>query len=85
MHQTGSIESAIRLEFTEVGICTLEELTERLPYYSWNHVFAVVERLSRKGTVTLQRSDSLGHILSHAPCRFARTMSIPETGYVKQV
>ena len=72
MHQTGSIESAIRLEFTEVGICTLEELTERLPYYSWNHVFAVVERLSRKGTVTLQRPHSSDCIISLAPCRSQR-------------
>ncbi|MGH7147558.1 MAG: hypothetical protein ACREIJ_06615 [Nitrospiraceae bacterium] len=31
-HALGSIESAIRLELTEVGICTLEELTEGLPY-----------------------------------------------------
>jgi hypothetical protein len=63
----GSIESAIRLELTEVGSCTLEELTERLPYYSWNQMLIVVDRLSREGTITLQRSDSLGYILSLAP------------------
>ena len=60
----GSIESAIRLELTEVGSCTLEELTERQPYYSWNQVFAVVDRLSRDGTVTLQRTLSSDYIIS---------------------
>ena len=50
VHQTGSIQSAIRLELTEVGTCTIEELSERLPYYSWNQVFSAADRLSRQGT-----------------------------------
>ena len=62
----GSIESAIRLELTDVDNCTLDELTQRLPSYSWNQVFTVVDRLSRQGTVTLQRSDGSGYILSLA-------------------
>lgn len=67
----GSIESAIRPELTEVGDCTLEELSERLPYYSWNQVFAVVDRLSRDGSVALQRPHSSGCIISLAPRRSA--------------
>jgi hypothetical protein len=61
-----SVESAIRLELAEAGTCTLDDLTERLPYYSWNQVFTVVDQLSRQGTVTLQRSKGSGYILSLA-------------------
>lgn len=67
MLQTDSLESAIRRELGRVGPCTLEELNERLPYYSWNEVFAAIDRLTREGIVTLQRPDSLGYTLSLAP------------------
>jgi hypothetical protein len=67
MLQTDTLESAIRQELARVGTCTLDELNERLPYYSWNQVFAAVDRLNREGTVTLQRPDSLGYILSLSP------------------
>ena len=76
----GSIGSAIRLELTEVGTCTFQELSEQLPYYSWSQVFSVADRLSRQGTVPLQRS--FGLVRLHP---LARTMSIPEARYVKQV
>jgi hypothetical protein len=69
MLQTDDLESAIRQELARVGACTLEELNERLPYSSWNQVFAAVDRLSRAGTVTLQRPDSSDYILSLAPRR----------------
>ena len=66
MLRTDSLESAIRKELAQVGACTLEELNERLPYYSWNQVFGVVDRLSREGTVFLRRPDSLHYIISLA-------------------
>ena len=69
MLQTDSLESAIRQVLARVGTCTLEELNERLPHYSWNQVFAAVDRLNRQGTVTLQRPDSSDYILSLAPRR----------------
>jgi hypothetical protein len=72
MHQTDTLESAIRQELAQVGTCTLEELNERLPYYSWNQVFAAVDRLSRENKVTLQRPDSSDYILSLAPRRSER-------------
>ena len=71
MLQTDTLESAILQELARVAACTLEELNERLPYYSWNQVFSAVHRLNRKGTVILQRPDSLGYILSLAPPRSA--------------
>jgi hypothetical protein len=64
MAQKPAIEAAIQNELAQVGACTLEELIERLPYYSWNQVFAVVDRLSREGAVVLRRPDSLHYMIS---------------------
>ena len=72
----GSIESAIRLELTEVDSCTLDELTQRLPSYSWNQVFTVVDRLSRQGIINLERSDHSGYILSLAPNQSIETRHV---------
>ena len=76
MFQTDALESAIRLVLARVGTCTLEELNERVPYYSWNQVFAAVDRLNRAGTVTLQRPDSSDYRLSLAPRRFAQARHV---------
>ena len=76
MFQTDSLESAIRQELARVGTCTLEELNERLPYYSWNQVFPAVDRLSREGTVTLQRQDSSDYSLSLAPRQSAEARHV---------
>ena len=67
MRQAYVIESAIRQELSQVGTCTLEELNERLPYYSWNQVFSAVDRLNREGTVILQRTDTFAYSLSLTP------------------
>ena len=67
MLRTDALESAIRQELARVGTCTLEELNERVPYYSWNQVFSAVDRLNREGTVTLQRPDSSDYLLTLAP------------------
>lgn len=64
MLQTDSLESAIRWELSRIGPCSLAELNERLPYYSWNQVFAAVDRLTRMGIVTVQQQDSSDDILS---------------------
>jgi hypothetical protein len=69
MLQTDTLESSIRQELARIGTSTLEELTERLPSFSWNQVFTAVDRLSREGPVTLQRPDSSDYILSLAPRR----------------
>ena len=71
MLRADHLESTIRQELNQVGTCTLEELNERLPCYSWNQVFAVVDRLSREGAVTLRRPDSFNYVLSLTPRRSA--------------
>jgi hypothetical protein len=76
MLQTDALESAIRQELARVRTCTLEELNERLPYYSWNQVFSAVDRLNREGTVTFQRPDSSDYILSLAPRQSAQARHV---------
>lgn len=68
MFQTDALESAIRLILARVVPVRSKNLHERVPYYSWNQMFAAVDRLSRGGTVTLQRPDSSDYCLSLAPC-----------------
>ena len=76
MLQTDALESAIHQELARVGACTLEELNERLPYSSWDQVFAAVGRLNRAGAVILQRPNSYGYILSLAPRRPAEARHV---------
>ena len=69
-----SLESVIPQQLARVGTCTLEELNERLSSsYSWNQVFAAVDRLKREGTVTLQRPGSSEYSLSLAPRQSVET------------
>ena len=62
-----ALELAIIEELAQVGTCTFDDLRGRLPSYSWSELFATVDRLRRAGTVSLQRADSLGSLLSLAP------------------
>ena len=62
-----ALELAIIEELAQVGTCTFDDLRGQLPSYSWSEVFATVDRLRRAGTVSLQRADSFGSLLSLAP------------------
>lgn len=59
-----SVDSVICHEVTSLVSCTLDELAERLPAYSWAQVFAAVDRLSRQGTLMLSRASRFGYVLS---------------------
>jgi hypothetical protein len=59
-----SIDVVIYHEVTSLVSCTLDELAQRVPAYSWAQVFASVDRLSRQGTLTLSRASRFGFILS---------------------
>jgi hypothetical protein len=59
-----SVDSVIYHEVIGLVCCTLDELTQRLPGYSWAQVFAAVDRLSRRGTLKLSRSSRFGYVLS---------------------
>ena len=47
-----SVDSAIFHEVASLVSCTLDELIQRLPTYSWAQVFAAVDRLSRQGMLS---------------------------------
>ena len=59
-----SVDSVICHELTSLVSCTLDELAQRLPAYSWAQVFAAVDRLSRRGTLRLSRTSRFGYVLS---------------------
>ena len=59
-----SVDSDVCHELNGLVSCTLDELAQRLPAYSWAQVFAAVDRLSRQGTLRLNRASRFGYVLS---------------------
>ena len=59
-----SVDFVIYHEVIGLVSCTLDELAQRLPAYSWAQVFAAVDRLSRKGTLMLSCPSRFGYMLS---------------------
>lgn len=76
-----SVDSVICHEVTSLVSCTLDELAQRLPAYSWAQVFAAVDRLSRRSTLRLSRTSRFGYVLSVYSDPLLR--SLRETGGVK--
>jgi lysine/ornithine N-monooxygenase len=62
-----SVDSVICQEVTSLVSCTFDELVHRLPAYSWAQVFAAVDRLSRQGTLTVNRTRCFGYVVSVGP------------------
>ena len=67
MAQAYAIESAIHQQLARHGTCSLDELADLLPGYSWAQVFAAVDRLTREDTVSLQHLGPFHYLLSLAP------------------
>ena len=65
--RTAMIESAIRMELCRNGPLALRALSERLSQFSWNEVFAVIDRLSREGTLLLRRTAEFDYEVSARP------------------
>lgn len=63
MAQAREVEVAILEELQTREACTMDELVMMLPQYSWNQVFAAVDRLSRTGAVRLQHPRPLEYLL----------------------
>ena len=59
-----SVDSVICYEVTRLGSCTLDELAQRLPDYSWGQVFSAGDRLSRQGRLRLSRTTRFGYDLT---------------------
>ena len=62
-----TLELAVIEELARAGTCTFDQLSERLPFYSWNEIFSEVDRLSRNGAITLKRSRSFDYSISLGP------------------
>ena len=58
-----SVDSVISHEVTNLVSCTLYELAQRLPAYSWAQVFSAVDRLTRQGTLGLSRTSRFCYVL----------------------
>ena len=62
-----SIDSVICREMNSLVSCTVDELAQRLPAYSWAQVSAAVDRLSGQGTLTVSRTHCFGYVVSVGP------------------
>ena len=58
-----SVDSVICYEVTCLVSCTLDELAQRLPVYSWGQVFAAVDWLSRQGRLRVSHTTRFGYDL----------------------
>jgi len=55
---TDSLESLILSHIDEQAVISLDTLVILLPNYSWSQIFHAVDRLARRGGVTLRRHRS---------------------------
>ena len=56
----GSTDERLLIALREMGPQTVEELTT-LPGLSWSQVFFAIDRLSRRGTVSVRRTQLCGY------------------------
>lgn len=64
MRRTQDIDQAIIRELMVLGACQVEDMAERLTGFTWNQVFSAIDRLSRDGTLALQRPARFGYEIS---------------------
>lgn len=67
MIRFSQIESAILQRLARRGPCTIDELVQRLPDYSWNQVFTSVDRLSRGSFLTIRHPTTFQYVVSLNP------------------
>lgn len=78
MAESTTIHSVIRSQLRQQGPCTLENLLDRLPQFSWSQIFTVVDQLSREGELVLRRPARFGYEVSMGS---AMTMSEQDRCY----
>lgn len=66
MTNAQDIDRALIRELSLLGSCQVEAIAERLTGFTWNQLFAAIDRLSRDGTLAI-----------HRPTRFGYAISIP--------
>lgn len=55
---TGILEEAVLAQLDEQAVIGLDALVILLPDYSWSQIFHAVDRLARRGAITLRRHRS---------------------------
>jgi hypothetical protein len=60
-------ETAVLRHLDKQGRVTLEELIRALGRFTFNQVFCAVDRLSREGSIVLQRQTRFDYILARRP------------------
>ncbi len=63
-HASHTIDSAILHYLKLHGSCSMDELVQRLPVYTWNQVFAAIDRLSRVGKLVLHSRGRFEYVVS---------------------
>lgn len=63
-HTDRSLETTIVELLRKNGSCAMDELTDQLPEYGWNPIFATLDQLSRDGRVVLRRFPKSGYQVS---------------------
>jgi hypothetical protein len=64
MIRAQNVDQAILHDLTAHGTCQVEDMVERLAGFTWNQVFLAIDRLSRDGTLALQRPARFGYEIS---------------------
>lgn len=64
MMRAQDIDQAIIHDLTAHGTCQVDDMVERLAGFTWNQVFSAIDRLSRDGTLALQRPARFGYEIS---------------------
>jgi len=73
MERAATIQSTIRAELLQHGPCALQALLDRLPQFSWSEVFAIIDRLSREGSLVLRHPSRFDYEVS-----MAQSWAMPE-------
>ncbi len=71
MMRAATIQSAIRSELMQQGPCMLNTLLDRLPQFSWNEIFTVIDQLSREGRLLLRHPSRFDYEVSIGPIQSA--------------
>lgn len=66
MAEVADIERAILRELVRIGPCAFDDLALVLCDYSWNQVFAAVDRLSRQGRLALRHPGRFGFVVERS-------------------
>ena len=64
MMRAEGIDQAIVHDLMAHGTCQVEDMIQRLEGFTWNQVFSAIDRLSREGTLALQRPARFGYQIS---------------------